>query len=162
MNPRTILGISMFVLVCIIMAIPSAAKATSTRTFPASGCVPANSNVTFTSIYQWTNNLTIGNSSVICPLVSDPTVSISAGTASVTANGWDNFASASEVRVCRQPVAGGTFNCGGWSSGSSAGAWSLSPTIPTLSAGDYVFLEVSLGPPMGGGYCTFWGYTLSN
>ena len=156
------------VVIAVGLCAAATANATTTqRVFHALPCKAANSNGILSSIYQWYNASSLGNTSIVCPVTSDSTVAIPATsplTASVTVNGYDNAIGASSVRLCRQPASGGTPQCATTSASSTAsGSWSLTAPLPSgLSVGDYVYLEVSLGPVMGGSYCTFWGYTLTN
>ena len=151
------------------LAMPSFASATTaTRVFPASGCIPADGSPTFgriNSIGQWYSVASIGAIPFICPLISDPAVAIPAVsplTASVTVHGWDNYNPSSSVYVCDQPAGGGSPTCSTVKYAPNAGSWSVTANLPTMTAGDYIYLEVVLGPVIDSAYCTFWGYSLTN
>jgi hypothetical protein len=153
----------------LFVALPSLANATpSTRVFPAAGCIPvydSASGARISGYGQWYSVYSIGSPTIICPLTSDSTVAIPAAspfTASVTVHGYDNSFNSSFAWVCDQAPGGGVPVCSTAKGSLTTGGWTITPNLPSMTAGDYVYLVVTLGPVITGSVCTFWGYSLTN
>ena len=150
-----------------LLAMPSLAHATATRLFPAGpGCQPFEGAPALSSNLQWYNTSSPGYAVLLCPIISDPTVAIPAVsplTASIIVNGYSNgYNGGIGVAVCAQAPGGGVPTCSAEKWATTAGSVSLSANLPTMSAGDYVYMLVLLSPVSGGSYSTFWGYALTN
>jgi hypothetical protein len=153
-----------------LTAMAHAANATVVRSFNAATCTVVSGTPNYSNIGQIANLSTSTPLKLWCPIISDPTVGLPSvlTSAFVFVDAYNNGCTGGvpnlSATVTSVPKNGSIGTTAFFSSpGSCVGAvYDLGGTPPTMSAGDYAFITVTLGPAVSGSFSTFFGYSLTN
>jgi hypothetical protein len=141
------------------------ASATGIRKYHVSSCQFAGTSgsVVWNTSGQL-GNLTGSAQSVWCPLAVAPPVDLPATSKDVRIHGFSLGSSGLSAKICATFPGGGGQTCGVPSVTGLSGVSTLIPffpSAPAMASGDYPYVVVTLGPSVGGGSNTVFGYNLN-